>query len=827
MARKRRLSPTYPTSSGESSTSRAAPFTRYKSRSPAVLPSPLSFKTRFGIPLLTRHKSLLTWRHVLPARFELNIHIPFSSYTWTFSLDSRRAGESIIMLGTLVYATSTIWEDTDFQSSRFSSRNSNLWILTELQCLIGITVLYMLWMHNSLIPSTLMSLSTPEATLSVTSLGIPTPIRRSSSPRPSERRNGSSSTNKSYFAFVWMSVPKNYRESTDDGICTGLLLGPLVSCALLYSSLARRDPTLNPLPSNWRIEPPLSLRNPKGSYTPLEALVLSRYNAVDLAVMCSSILLLHICSSWWLEHQYSSSTEVDGERKSVPRSEGRRLWYYVAFTLGVSFAVVGLKVAFQLLSWGFWQHLTWLEVAISSLFYQFTLYVAVRLAHRSFTLGELGVVAYGGTALFMELLNVTRARIWPQTTPFVKTFRLPTPLLVFQIALIAGSFLTGFMLSPFLILSRYIAQRPIRRLRYPEQKFRYRRMLALGFYIGALIIIVGVIGLWTRWCLNNRDPWIWVIFWLLEGRKKWSRGALLCYWGVLGCLSVAGWNRQLARSRRFRTRNPTGESLIVPGITLNAENSTQGTSSGSENTNLGGAVGPTTSTTPTLGLTFPNLPSGAAVATDWLDAADKHVPTLRLNARRKFFHGLAVVMFVPGVAFDPAFTHLCFSAAFALFTFAEYVRYFAIYPFGASVHLFMNEFLDQKDCGTTILSHFYLLTGCAGSLWLESGSSLVEFSGILTLGVGDSLASVVGKRMGIHRWSPTSAKSLEGSLAFTLSIIICAWILRLFGLVEAFSTVRYAGVIGCSSMMEALSDQNDNLTLPLFTWSLAVLAGIR
>ncbi|KAF8348877.1 hypothetical protein F5887DRAFT_539900 [Amanita rubescens] len=113
---------------------------------------------------------------------------------------------------------------------------------------------------------------------------------------------------------------------------------------------------------------------------------------------------------------------------------------------------------------------------------------------------------------------------------------------------------------------------------------------------------------------------------------------------------------------------------------------------------------------------MPNLPNGA---TDLLDAADKHVPTLRLNARRKFFHALAVVMFVPGVAFDPAFAHLAFSIAFALFIFAEYIRYFAIYPFGAAVHVFMNEFLDQKDSGTAILSHFYLLTGCAGSVWLE------------------------------------------------------------------------------------------------------------
>lgn len=104
---------------------------------------------------------------------------------------------------------------------------------------------------------------------------------------------------------------------------------------------------------------------------------------------------------------------------------------------------------------------------------------------------------------------------------------------------------------------------------------------------------------------------------------------------------------------------------------------------------------------------------------------------------------------------------MSFSAAFALFTFAEYVRYFAIYPFGAAFHVFMNDFLDHKDSGTAILSHFYLLTGCAGSLWLEGyvikapigcnintvlyrPSLLLQFTGILVLGLGD--AAVCMKR---------------------------------------------------------------------------------
>lgn len=41
----------------------------------------------------------------------------------------------------------------------------------------------------------------------------------------------------------------------------------------------------------------------------------------------------------------------------------------------------------------------------------------------------------------------------------------------------------------------------------------------------------------------------------------------------------------------------------------------------------------------------------------------------------------------------------------------------------------MNEFLDHKDSGPAILSHFYLLTGCAGSLWLEGYVRGVFFPG--------------------------------------------------------------------------------------------------
>lgn len=629
-----------------------------------------------------------------------------------------------------------------------------------------------------------------------------------------------------------MTVPKNYRNSTDDGMLSGLILGPLIASSLLYASQKMQASATSPdtlrLPSHWYIEPPPALSNLGKPLSLLQALVLSRRNAVSLATLCSTILLVHVCASWGFEALYRRRTNVaEGERASVPRSEARKSWLYVLFTSAVCLGLLALRFLFERAHLGVWQAMSYWEIACASVFYQLSLYIAIRLAHRGFTLGELSLVVFGATGLYMELVNLTIARIWPVTTPFIKTYRLPTPLLIYQIALIPGSLLTGFLLSPLLVLSRQIAQRPVRRLRFPHEKQAHRRALAAGFYLGATLIIGGLIGMWTRWCLRNRDPWLWVVYWLLEGRKQWTRPALLVYWALLGIISVAGWNRQLARSRRYRPRNAMGgmgEAQNGGGGTPASEPSRPPTPPSSASA---------------MGLTFasvamPQLPAfphganlGAALgASEWLDAADRRVPTLGLNGRRKFFHALAVVMFLPGVAADPAFAHLAFSAAFALFAFAEYVRYFALYPFGASVHLFMNEFLDHKDSGTAILSHFYLLTGCAGSVWFEGSSRLLLYTGTLAVGVGDAVASIVGKRVGRHRWSPTTSKTVEGSVAFTLSVAGFAWALGLCGLAEEFSVVRYTVIVGLSSVLEGLSGQNDNLTVPVYMWSMLVIGDV-
>ncbi|KAI9057214.1 hypothetical protein FKP32DRAFT_1584185 [Trametes sanguinea] len=663
---------------------------------------------------------------------------------------------------------------------------------------------------------------------------------------------------------------------------TALLGGPLISAALLYISLLKSstNPPADPLPAGWLVEPPMTLSAGDHPLTALEALLRSRRYLVSQSTFCATLLLVHVCASWVTEARHQRKLVVpEGEVSSVPRKEGRRTYLYVLFTISVTLWILCVRIALKEMRLGIWQSMSYFEVVASAMFFQFSLYISVRLAHRGFTFGELGLVAFGATILFMELVNLTIAKLWPMSTPYIKTVRLPTPLLIYQIALIPGSLLTGFLLSPLLYLSRHIAQRPVRRLRYPQEKQKHRRLLALAFYAGAVLIVGGLIGFWTRWCLGKRNPFTWVVFWMLEGRNKWTRPALLAYWAALIAVSVAGWTRQLARSRRFRqwivrgsmhisagggdAAGPAlgspryGASFGQPGYGSTGahpqapwpHNQPQPQPQQGQQNGAGGSPSMTPlelsdpSAPPTpgsegtgpLGLRLPNLPNLpdlpngtnlSNVATDLLDAADKHVPTLSVNARRKFFHALAVVMFVPGIAVDPAFTHLAFSGAFALFTFTEYVRYFALYPFGAAVHLFMNEFLDSKDGGTAILSHFYLLTGCANSVWFEGPSRLLQFTGTLVLGVGDALASVAGKRIGRHRWFAANPKTVEGSAAFAASACACAWLLRVCGLVEQFSIGRYV-VVGClAAGLEAFSVQNDNLTLPLYMWAMLVLGDV-
>jgi len=59
--------------------------------------------------------------------------------------------------------------------------------------------------------------------------------------------------------------------------------------------------------------------------------------------------------------------------------------------------------------------------------------------------------------------------------------------------------------------------------------------------------------------------------------------------------------------------------------------------------------------------------------------------------------------------------------------FVEYIRYYHVPPLGYSIDMFMKNFLDYRDSGPIILSHMYLLLGCALPIWIGRLIFLYEF----------------------------------------------------------------------------------------------------
>lgn len=410
-----------------------------------------------------------------------------------------------------------------------------------------------------------------------------------------------------------------------------------------------------------------------------------------------------------------------------------------------------------------------------------------------------------------------------------------------------GSFLVGFLLSPILYLSRYISQKPLHRLRFPEEKKRHRRFLALGFYLGTFLIVGGVVGFWSKWQLDWRDPWVFIVYWVLEGRYWWSRPSLLAYWGALASISVAGWELQLAKTRQKRpwaSVGPPGRDVVTT-------------------TNSGGSRPPSAAGTAANQGTRTQTFGGRDVGT-----AHRHqtvidrVPVISLNGRRKFFHGLAILMFVPGIYFDVSFSpFLLFSFSCCTLASTDISPWFRTSAAGLLAHRLLRRLRNLRLrrirsvlCTVSVRRHGPPLfervhrpqgfrhghpqpllpvngmcaRGLAGKVRLLSPvdlrqgltrslacspSPLLSYVGVLTLGVGDALvrllafwvwvlvltdsqlplslqASIVGRRYGRRLWSTSSGKTVEGSVAFVVSVVAAVEVASLVGIVPPVSVRR-------------------------------------
>jgi dolichol kinase len=169
---------------------------------------------------------------------------------------------------------------------------------------------------------------------------------------------------------------------------------------------------------------------------------------------------------------------------------------------------------------------------------------------------------------------------------------------------------------------------------------------------------------------------------------------------------------------------------------------------------------------------------------------------------------------------------------------------------GAALDAFMSRFTDARDGGESgiILSHFSLLLGLAVPLWItqeawDGGSGgihgsaaaagagaragafvLSPFAGIITLGLGDTAASVVGVTLGRHKICRGWHKSIEGTLASACANLVGAR--AVWGVVVGGGLVPWTCIVAASvgaAALEAVTAQLDNAFLPLHFVALAQL----
>jgi dolichol kinase len=235
---------------------------------------------------------------------------------------------------------------------------------------------------------------------------------------------------------------------------------------------------------------------------------------------------------------------------------------------------------------------------------------------------------------------------------------------------------------------------------------------------------------------------------------------------------------------------------------------------------------------------------------------------VEVDTRRKVFHGVMVAMLAPTIFVDPCYCALALSLVLTVFLLLEAIRAGQIPPLGSAISRFVAPYVDGRDLrGPVVVSHIFLLIGCAVPLWFslasmprtgglpwvgwEVGSGTREtamVAGVICVGMGDAAASLIGRRYGRHKWLWVGGKSLEGSAAFAAAVTIGlmavkTWLVLggwkdggraiaggspdalLFGWTVTLFKAFFCAC-GASFMEAVLTGANDNVVVPIALWLL-------
>ncbi|KAL3466106.1 hypothetical protein BJX64DRAFT_274862 [Aspergillus heterothallicus] len=227
---------------------------------------------------------------------------------------------------------------------------------------------------------------------------------------------------------------------------------------------------------------------------------------------------------------------------------------------------------------------------------------------------------------------------------------------------------------------------------------------------------------------------------------------------------------------------------------------------------------------------------------------------VEVDTRRKVFHGTMVMMFLPTIYIDPAFSALAMGLVLAIFLLLDLFRASQLPPIARPLTYFLEPYVDGRDYrGPVIVSHIFLLAGSAIPLWLAladvcrtgdfpwndwdvQSRDVSMVSGIICVGLGDAAASLVGRRFGRRKWFWGGGKSIEGSVAFAVavtagSLFAQGWLAlgqwtqsglagpnQFSWLIATTKAILAAG--GASATEAVLTGCNDNVVVPIVLWLL-------
>ncbi|GIL77590.1 hypothetical protein Vretifemale_6998 [Volvox reticuliferus] len=242
---------------------------------------------------------------------------------------------------------------------------------------------------------------------------------------------------------------------------------------------------------------------------------------------------------------------------------------------------------------------------------------------------------------------------------------------------------------------------------------------------------------------------------------------------------------------------------------------------------------------------------------------------------RKGYHLLAIVLFLPAFGWDVRMLQASLAVAGAVLVFVELLRCLGPPQLRRAIGGFMVDFADARDSGPVYVTHFTLLLGIAVPVWLGDsvcgaaagammgglyGSKAAEpmsslsapddgplsprlsaaaarllpscrtvlgLSGLVSLGSGDTAAACVGFLLGQRRLFLHGKKTWEGTLSGAAAMLgswaVVMWWMDVRWAMSWDTWAALAAVTGCVAMLEAVTQQLDNVVVPLYYMTHLVL----